>query len=144
MDTAVCNHCGEEKPVNKFNWRYKRKGIRQPTCRACQKKQKNRWYQRNKETHKANTWERKQRLREVARKFVWEYLSTHPCVDCGERDPVVLQFDHVRGRKRKEVANMAQEGYSIEAIQKEIGKCVVRCANCHIRKTQKERGWWRG
>jgi len=29
-------------------------------------------------------------------------------------------------------------------ILKEINKCVVRCANCHLRKTAQEEGWFMG
>ena len=70
----------------------------------------NRWYQRNKETHKVNTRENKARRRDEAQSFVYDHLSTHPCVDCGETDPIVLEFDHVRGRKKGTISNMVQEG----------------------------------
>jgi len=52
----------------------------------------------------------------------------------------VLEFDHVRGVKRAEVAQMA--GYSLKAARDEIAKCEVRCGNCHRRKTIRERGHW--
>ena len=144
MDTQICNRCQKEKAVSEFNWRYKLMGIRQPTCRDCQNKQKAGWYEKNRETHKANTRTNKLNNRAVAQAYIWDYLACHPCVDCGEPDPVVLEFDHVRGRKKDTVTNMAQHGYSIEAIQKEIAKCVVRCSNCHRRKTYRERGGFRG
>jgi hypothetical protein len=62
------------------------------------------------------------------------FLRTHPCVDCGERDPIVLEFDHI-GPKRAAVSQLAWYGCSIATIDAEIGECEVRCANCHRRKT---------
>jgi hypothetical protein len=64
-----------------------------------------------------------------------EYKATHPCVDCGEADPIVLEFDHVAGKKRMELSRMLTHGCSWETIMSEIAKCVMRCANCHRRKT---------
>jgi hypothetical protein len=66
---------------------------------------------------------------------VYEYLSAHPCVDCGEADPVVLEFDHVRGEKVRGIARMMSGTHSVKTIMAEIGKCDVRCANCHRRVT---------
>lgn len=144
MSLKTCITCGETKNETEFNFRNKLLGRRWNTCKACQSKQKADWYQRNKETHKSNTYENKRKAIAEAQQYIWNYLATHPCVDCGETDPVVLEFDHVRGRKRKAVGDLARQGYSISAIQKEIAKTVVRCANCHRRKTHKERGWFRG
>lgn len=57
------------------------------------------------------------------------------CVDCGESDPVVLDFDHVKGEKRRAIADMVSNYYSIKTIKDEIRKCEIRCANCHRKKT---------
>ncbi len=81
--------------------------------------------------------------RERTKAKVIEYLATHPCVDCGEADVVVLEFDHVRGKKKRTIASMLVQGYSFEKILKEIEKCDVRCANCHRRKTAKAGNWLR-
>ena len=69
------------------------------------------------------------------RQFLKEYRNAHPCVDCGEDDWVVLEFDHVRGKKFMNVTDMSRRHFSIKKIQEEIDKCEVRCANCHRRKT---------
>lgn len=138
MKAKTCNHCKELKSHESFNWRYKQLGERQKTCKTCQNKQKARWYQKNKARHKANMYENKLNNVKVAREFIWIYFKTHPCVDCGESDPIVLEFDHITGTKRNTVMKMVADGYSINTIKKEIGKCVVRCANCHKRKTYKD------
>lgn len=141
MEAKVCNHCLKEKPVKEFSWRWKALGKRQRTCRDCQKKQKNAWYKKNKETHKANVYQNKKAKIESGRAYIWEHLSVNGCIECGESDPRVLEFDHVRGKKRSEVTRLVRDGYSTDVIQKEIDKCVVICANCHKKKTYK--GSWR-
>jgi hypothetical protein len=60
----------------------------------------------------------------------------------GEADPVVLDFDHVK-KKKYSMSKIISKGYSIETIEEEITKCVVRCANCHRRKTAKQQKWYK-
>lgn len=67
-------------------------------------------------------------------KYVVDYLSSHPCVDCGERNPLVLEFDHLDD-KHKNVSEMVRTGYSIKKINMEIEKCSVVCSNCHRLRT---------
>jgi hypothetical protein len=82
--------------------------------------------------------------RERNRQFVLNYLQSHPCVDCGESDPLVLTFDH-RDTKDKENSICLAIGFcwSIIKLENEINKCDVRCANCHLRKTNYQFGWWK-
>jgi len=58
----------------------------------------------------------------------------HPCVDCGEENIALLDVDHLRD-KTADVSSMVRDGCSWEQIAQEIGKCAVRCANCHARVT---------
>jgi hypothetical protein len=97
------------------------------------------WYVRNRDhqidrvhaNHRRSTRENQARA--------WEYLGQHPCVDCGETDPVVLQFDHL-GNKERDVSYMLLNGFTWAKIQIEIDKCAVRCGNCHRRKTARDLG----
>jgi hypothetical protein len=95
-------------------------------------------------TDKRRKYDNKIKRREAARQYVWDYLSTHPCVDCGESDPKVLEFDHVRGEKTQAVSVLANGNYSLDRVIEEIKRCDVRCANCHRRKTYDDQGWFSG
>ena len=67
---------------------------------------------------------------------LYKYLLNHPCVDCGASDPLVLQFDHQEDKKEN-VSKLAGNR-SWTAVENEIKKCVVRCANCHQKKTAQD------
>lgn len=72
---------------------------------------------------------------------VCDYLHRHPCVDCGEPDIVVLDFDHRDPEKKSDtIQAMIHSSYSWNTIMKEINKCDVRCANCHRRRTARQFG----
>lgn len=59
------------------------------------------------------------------------------CVDCGYNDhAVALQFDHIGDDKKMNVSDMIRSDYSWITILQEIGKCEVRCANCHAVMTR--------
>jgi hypothetical protein len=77
--------------------------------------------------------------------LVGAHLLSHPCVDCGEADVRVLDFDHRDGAiKGNEVMRLAQDGHSLRRIAAEIDQCDVRCRNCHARITyRRQGGTWR-
>lgn len=107
--------------------------------RACQR----RWYANNAESQRVRL--KRNRTEQIRKNFelLKEYLSSHPCVDCHEPDPVVLDFDHVSGVKKGHVPSMCSEGMSWNTISAEIEKCEVRCANCHRRRTAIQFGWFK-
>lgn len=99
------------------------------------------WYETNKTTLFEQTKARRKRIAPEIRGYILNYLLAHPCIDCGERDPVVLEFDHRPGEvKRFNLAQSIRKNFSLASIKTEIEKCDVRCANCHIRMTYKRAG----
>ena len=140
MATKICTKCGEVKDTEKdFSWSIK--GIkRHSACKSCRAVERSEYYKRHKERELAYKWERQVNKREEARRYVFDYLRRRQCVDCGESDPMVLTFDHINGNKKMNISQMVNQGYSLEALQREIDKCVVRCANCHMRIEKQRRG----
>lgn len=143
MQTKRCTICAKILPLAEFNINRARKDGLQTHCRECNRKTSRAYYQRHLFKHRAVIKLRQQRIRSVVREHIWQYFASHPCVDCGEKDRLVLQFDHVRGQKIKDVSYLVSFGSSWDRIQAEIAKCDVRCANCHARRTALASGDYR-
>lgn len=87
------------------------------------------WHQRNRVKRLSRIYERKAATYE----YVQAIKKQLCCADCGERHPAVLQFHHLNAKdKTFNIADAARNGISLDRIKKEIEKCVVLCANCHI------------
>lgn len=95
-------------------------------------------------TESAARQKRREKARRKAREWVRDYIKHNPCVDCGETDWRVIEFDHKdRALKKANIANLITQGCSLEAVKQEVAKCEPRCANCHRRKTIKQLNWYR-
>lgn len=82
------------------------------------------------------------RNRKEIEQFIFSYLITHPCNDCGEKNPLVLQFDHIKNKKFN-IGDCMKLRVSKNTLSEEINKCVIRCANCHTKKTAIDFKHWK-
>jgi hypothetical protein len=136
--TKTCTKCSETKPLTSFHksggklkdGSPKRRGI----CSACCNKIDRDRYDGNRREYmrQANT-----RRNEAA----WELKRKHllECLDCGTTDTRVLEFDHVRGEKLFNIGGIRK---GMKALEEEIAKCDVVCANCHrIRTYDRDKTW---
>lgn len=133
----TCCRCHIEKPIEDFPVHSQKTGRVHFICRPCRREYDREYWKGRKATYNPIRYSRKPVEHAKRKAVVDDHLAHHPCVDCGETDVDVLEFDHVRGVKKNCVAELVQKGHSIDHIQEEIAKCEVRCANCHRRKTRR-------
>lgn len=121
-----CVQCRETKAEDSF---YRRGKGRRSECIECVRENAQAFKRAN-----PQYWQENDRRRKVdACRWLVDYLLEHPCVDCGESDPLVLEFDHVQSVKYGRVTTILTLPW--QKILEEIGRCEVRCANCHARVT---------
>jgi hypothetical protein len=144
MMTKICSMCQQEKSIVDFpDYRGVKNGLAK--CRPC-KRQYDRDFHANRSAEKKLLKMQKQYLRLAKNKqFIWDYKLQHPCIDCGNPDPRVLDFDHIdASTKQDDICRMVNGSASIESLLAEIEKCVVRCSNCHRIRTHAQFGWFNG
>jgi hypothetical protein len=98
-----------------------------------QKAAQARYYQENKtrlnksQNIKRNLWRRRTQ----------EVKENSPCKDCGERFPhYVMDFDHLpENEKLFNIGAQLARFPSLAALEEEMAKCDVVCANCHRHRT---------
>jgi len=136
-----CRACGVMRPGQDFAAKNKRTGRRATICRRCQAAYGREHYRKNKPDYLARGKKNKKLYRRQNRARLIEYLCGKSCVDCGESDPIVLEFDHRDGvKKEDEVGRLIGSGQWAK-VEAEIAKCDIRCGNCHRRRTAAQFSW---
>lgn len=130
--TKYCPGCEQDLDVAFFHKNRSRYDGLGNYCISCINK-----HRKTKYKQRINTYKRIQinDRREETREKLINYLLNHPCVDCGNSDFRVLEFDHIFGNKNYNISDMI--GYKWQTILSEIAKCEVVCANCHVIRTYK-------
>lgn len=143
MTEKQCSKCNEILPITEFSKNKSKRDGFNTYCKSCMKTIRKKHYENNKKViiEKQRNINKKVRLEK--RKFLLTYLNNNPCVDCGEPDPIVLEFDHVDPEtKLSTISKMISDNVSLEKIKEEIRKCEIRCANCHRRRTAQQFNWY--
>ena len=82
--------------------------------------------------------DRIRRYREQNRRSIVGYLREHPCVDCGESDALLLEFDHVDPAAKSHNVTVLATHKPWNRVVSEIAKCAMRCVACHRRRTAEQ------
>lgn len=131
----ICTKCNFDYPApleDFFNKKHDTKDGFQHRCKKCIAEFHKEHYQQRTKYYKNKARKHNAKYRKRNLQFMVDYLKEHPCIDCGETDPVILEFDH---RADKDCNISAMTTLSLKRVREEIAKCDVRCANCHRRKT---------
>ena len=141
-----CKKCEIEKLEVDFYFRNKKENKRHSVCKVCseQNRKSKEHYEQYKDEYIARNRIRQERLLNENRQNLSNYVSDKACVDCGESDPIVLEFDHLKPEEKKYGISKMMCDYKWSQILDEINKCELVCANCHKRRTAKQFGWWKG
>jgi hypothetical protein len=136
-----CPRCRRSQPIEAFAWKRKTQKIRQTYCRKCMAEYNRAHYLANRDAYLERARARGIAVRNERVAFLIEYFAEHPCVDCGESDPVVLEFDHLEDKAFNISEGLRDRSW--QSILDEIKKCDVVCANCHRRRTARRGGFAR-
>lgn len=121
----VCKTCGRALPIEMFEFEHTKKGdIRRRQCRDCRGEYRRNRRKEHPEIHVAQEARRIKRVRE------WQNSLKTPCIICGEKEPVCIDWHHI-DPSTKLFTIGANFNKARTSILEEISKCVCLCANCH-------------
>lgn len=123
-----CTNCGRVQKTDQFVSSHVRRKKLTARCLTCRSSAKRSQVNPTTTTGKC--------------KAIWEdWKSTHTCLSCGCTDARLIEADHQHSKVNvcSEYAYWACNG-GIEALKKELTKCLPLCCFCHRIKSRNERG----
>lgn len=133
-----CSSCRKELTLD--NYSYRTPGRLHSRCKQCGYSDRKRYSLKASNRLRVKQQNKKQQAKNL--QLFLRYLQVTGCVDCGEQRAVLLECDHLID-KEYNVGNKAKRLYW-STLQLELSKCVIRCGNCHRKRTTKQLGMWRG
>ncbi len=136
--SKTCTSCKQEYDISFFPLR---NGKPRGYCKSCANARTRAHYSKNKDYY----FDRNKKRRKNLQEKLLDYLADKGCVDCGEKDPIVLEFDHIDpATKEATISKMVRHlTQRWDKILEEINKCEIRCANCHKRRTARQFNWFK-
>jgi exonuclease III len=136
-----CTKCGT--PLTESN---RAKG--RARCKACEAARMKSYYAANPELynkHKGYVARNDAKWKAAVNTYILEVLKSRGgCLDCGETNIIVLEFDHRDPTAKSfSITSARQSKVSWDQLVEEIDKCDVVCANCHKIRSAKMFGNWR-
>ena len=134
----TCNTCEVFKDSSEFYKKLHNLDGLNKKCIACEREYRKSHYLSNKRYYK----DKNARLRLVYMKDFVSFLETKACLDCGNSDFRVLEFDHLPQFIKS--FNIADKSACtpLKTLMKEIDKCEIVCANCHRIRTSDRAGYY--
>ena len=138
----VCLRCNEAKTPEEFSSRGTSLDVWCKDCRALYKVEnasRDAYRRTYNQENSVEVQERRKtfnsRRQQEVRAWIDE-LKSEPCTDCRQTfDPVCMDFDHL-GDKKFTIGKVLSTGISRQALEAEIAKCELVCANCHRLRTK--------
>ncbi|HSH21677.1 MAG TPA: hypothetical protein VK992_03550 [Candidatus Caenarcaniphilales bacterium] len=127
--------------MEEFAWRRRARGQRDNYCRSCRAAYKQEHYTLHRRRYIEGAQRRKRAAVAERAAYLIAFFEAHPCADCGENDPLVLEFDHLECKSFSISKGLRDRSWS--AVLEEMQKCDVVCANCHRRRTARRGGFAR-
>jgi len=126
-----CGKCGHIQPEDQFKSRYCRRQTLTKKCKTCRQSKARSEINPTTTTGKCKArWE--------------EWKANNPCVVCGEKDPQLIEADHLRDKVYHCSADRYWSNHGgVPALETELAKCQSLCRWCHRLKTKRERGIWK-
>ena len=130
-----CTTCKETKQNEEFSINTFKKNGLNDNCKVCHSLYRKKHYEDNKQKYID-----KARVKALEYASIFnDYMKDKSCLDCGNDNPVVLEFDH-RGDKSYNISDKKSK-LTLETLKLEIAKCDIVCANCHKIRTSKQFNW---
>lgn len=135
-----CSRCKDNKNLSEFRTSKSSKDGYQKCCIVCDKEYQKEWYKKNKAKVIPKSKIRNIQQAKKIQDIILGRLEGNSCAICGEKDILVLEFDHLENKK----FDLGKAFYKNEKeVENELNKCQILCSNCHKRKTHKERKTYR-
>ena len=122
-----CYKCGKFRAAKFFSRRTRNKNGLSEICKDCKRNNRLGISQEHRYPYF-------RRFRAEKRKRLDEIKARTGCSSCGENDTRCLQFHHLDSKQKDRTISRLYAGtWGWERILREIAKCVVLCANCHLK-----------